>query len=105
MLYGIAACFADLRDTTDGDVGRKAEPLAQFLVAEPVQHKGVTDLPFEGDAGQPGCRFVESLDRRLELGGFFGVGKQLGLDRKLHAHIIAGTLSTAKSGGGNSTVA
>jgi len=88
--------LADLRDAADGHVGGKAEPLAKLDVTELLEQELVGEFPRERHARQPCRRLVELLDSRLELGGGFGVGQKLSLERELHAPLILGMISPNK---------
>jgi len=88
--------LADLRDAADGHVGGKAEPLAKLDVTELLEQELVGEFPRERHARQPCRRLVELLDSRLELGGGFGVGQELSLERELHAPLILGMISPNK---------
>ena len=80
-------------------LGGQSEPLPQLSVAKLLKLELIGKLAIERDTRQPGRGFVEPFDRRHELGGVFGCGQELGLERKLHArHCIDVFSSMSRDG-------
>lgn len=77
--------FDNLSDATDCHLRGKTEPLTQLGVAKLLKLELVGNPLLERNTRQPGCGLVEPFDRRHELGGVFGCGQELGLERQLHA--------------------
>ena len=76
--------FDHLGDDADGGFGWKTESLSDLVVDDLVQGEFVGQSSLEGDVGDPGCCFVESLYRLNQASNLPDIGQKLELERQFH---------------------